>query len=47
MNVTPSTNSRGLGASKRTDVFSRYNARAGETIMRPLIRVIALPTVSH
>lgn len=42
MNVTLSKNSRGLGTSKRTDVFSRYSARAPETIVR-LIRVIAPP----
>lgn len=43
MNVTLSKNSRGLGVSKRTDVFSRYSAVARETIVRPLIRVIAPP----
>lgn len=28
---------------KRVDVFSRYSARAHESIVRPLIRVIAPP----
>lgn len=43
MNVTLSRNSRGLGVSKRTDVFSRYSAVARGTIVRPLIRVTAPP----
>lgn len=42
VNVILSKNSRGLGASQRADVFSLcYSARARETIMRPLICVIA------
>lgn len=46
MNITLSKNSRGLGVSKRTDVFSCYSAVARETIVRPLIRVI-VPSLQY
>lgn len=43
MNIILSKNSRGLGVFKRADVFSRYSARAHESLVRPLVRVIAPP----